>query len=118
MNWCQMAVFLYCAALTHFVADFLSHRKKIGKFIFLHCFLYTIFFVPLFWWLKVNLWWLFLIFFSHLTIDSFGNKLLPLVKIILKESEEKETFLKIIALGIDQVFHLTILLIAAIFIFW
>jgi len=115
MDWCQIAVFLYVGALVHFVADLLSHKKKRGKFIFLHCFLYAMFFIPLFWWMNVNPLWLLLIFSSHLIIDFSGMQLLRLVDIMTKETESlKESFLAIIALGVDQVLHLSMLVVIAV----
>jgi len=113
-----MAVFLYASALTHFFADLLSHRwKKIGTdkidtSILLHCFLYAVFFIPLFWWLGVNFWWLLLIFFSHLVIDRPARKhIVSLVKIFARE--ERQT----ISFGLDQVCHLLMPLIIALFVF-
>lgn len=115
MDWYKMAVFIYCAALTHFVADFLTHGRKKGKFIILHCFLYTLFFIPLFWWQEINFWWLPLLFFSHLIIDLGTRPLRHLFQKIMKEADEKETTLTILVLGIDQVLHLIIPLIIALF---
>lgn len=110
-----MAVFLYAGALIHFMADLLSHKKKEGKFIFLHCFLYAISFIPLFWWTNVNLLWLLLLFFSHLIIDFLGMQLLRFVDIMTKETGKlKESSLAPIALGVDQVLHLIMLIIIAI----
>lgn len=117
MDFYKMAVFLYCAALTHFLADFLGHRKKMGKYIYLHCFIYAVSFIPVFWWLGVNFLWLLLPLFSHLVIDTQGKKLLSLVKTILQEADQKNTTLVMITLGIDQTLHLVALILIAIFTF-
>ena len=112
MDWCQMAIFLYCGALLHFFADFLSHRWKEEKFIYLHCTLYSLFFIPLFLWLKVDLWWLIIIFLSHLIIDRPARKyILLLAKVFAKEQHDT------IAFGFDQIFHLLTIFIVALFIF-
>ncbi len=115
MNWCLISVFLYIATLTHFGADFLSHwrMEKKGILIILHSFFYTLFFFPVFWFLKVNYWWLILIFGSHLIIDSQKKYLLRLVKTILKKVAAEEQMEKIITFGLDQVLHLLFILIIA-----
>jgi len=115
-----MAVFLYCAALTHFLADLFSHwmeKERGGFLLILHSFLYTLFFIPIFWFLGINYLWLITIFGSHLIIDSQGKHLLWVVKKILARSMAGEEMKKIIALGLDQVLHLLVLLIIALFIF-
>ena len=121
MDWCQTAVFLFAGSLTHFIADLLSHKKKRGGFIFLHCFLYAIFFIPLFCWLEINFLWLFLVFFSHLIIDSLGDKIYRLVKFMTREKnepeKEKEFLLGFIALGTDQALHLSALIIIVVLVF-
>ena len=112
MDWAQMAVFLYAAALTHFFADLLSHRWKGGRFVYLHCALYAALFTPLFWWFGVHLWWLLLIFLSHLVIDRPARKyLIALVKIFARDQ------LNVIAFGLDQALHLSALLITALLVF-
>lgn len=116
MDWYQMAVFLYVGALTHFLADLLSHYKKKGALIFLHCFMYAIFFIPLFWWQGVNFLWLFLLFFSHLTIDLRWKKLLSFFDAMTEEQQKLgETTLMILTIGLDQILHLLTILIIAIF---
>ena len=115
MDFDKIAVFLYCATLNHFLADFLSHRKKKGAFIVLHCFLYAILFIPLFWWLGVNFWWLLLLFFSHLAIDSQWKRLLSLFDDQTKGQEKlSQTSLIIFTTGLDQVLHLLMLVVIAI----
>ncbi|MBI2450232.1 MAG: DUF3307 domain-containing protein [Candidatus Nealsonbacteria bacterium] len=114
MDFDKIAVFFYCATLNHFLADFLSHRKKKGAFIFLHCFLYAMLFMPLFWWLGVNLLWLFLLFSSHLAIDSQWKRLLSFFNNQTKEQEKlSQTTLIIFTVGLDQVLHLSMLVVIA-----
>lgn len=114
MNWYLMSVFLYIAALTHFLADFLSHwMEEKGMLLALHSCFYTLFFIPVFWFLGVNYWWLILIFGSHLIIDSQGKYLLWIVKKILEKAAVGEQMEKMITLGLDQVLHLLALLVIA-----
>ncbi len=109
---CPFAVFLYCGIPLHFFADLLSHRWKEGNLLFLHCFLYTLFFLPLFLWFKLDLWWLSVIFASHVIIDWPAEKfILFLVKFFAKEQHETISF------GIDQVFHLLVPFIIALIVF-
>jgi len=112
-----MAVFLYCAALTHCFGDFLTHRWRSGNFIFLHAFLYALFYIPLFLWFGIALKWLFLIFLSHVLIDSAGAEWISwgVKTFIRKESDEK--LLRYIGFGVDQASHLLVPLIIALFIF-
>jgi len=114
MDWFLIFVFLYIAALTHFLADLLSHWwKEKGILLVLHSFCYALFFIPVFWFVKANPLWLILIFGSHLLIDSGGKYLSWLVKRILRESTVSVEMAKIITLGLDQVLHLLTLLIIA-----
>ena len=118
MNWYLMAVFLYCAALTHFLADLINHwMEKRGKFlpILLHSALYAVFFSPLFWWLEVNFLWLILIFGSHTLIDSQWDSFAWLVEKILRH--EEVLWYKIVTLGLDQALHLSVPIIIALFAF-
>jgi hypothetical protein len=118
MDWYQAAVFLYAGTVTHFLADLLSHKKKRGKFILLYCFLYTLCFIPLFCWLKVDFLWLLLLFFSHLIIDALATKLSWLVDFMPKAPEKpRGSSLMLITLGIDQALHLLMLIVIALFVF-
>ena len=118
MDWGQMAVFLYTTALTHFFADLLSHRwKKVGTnkidvSVLLHCLLYSVFFIPLFWWFDVNFWWLLFIFFSHLIIDRPARKYIVALATIFAKGEHR-----IVSFGLDQTCHLLAPLIIALFVF-
>ena len=116
-SWCQMAVFLYGATLTHGLGDFLSHKwRREGRVIVLHCLVYTVFYIPLFWWLDINYWWLVLLFLSHLVIDTNGERILSLLKMSAK-AEKNEKLLRFIVFGMDQLLHLLMLFIIALFVF-
>jgi len=109
MDWYLIFVFLYIAALTHFLADFLNHwMEEKGSLLVLHSFLYALFFTPVFWFVGINYLWLILVFGSHLIIDTQRKSLLRVVKTILKKSAVEEKMEKIIALGLDQVLHLLV----------
>jgi hypothetical protein len=112
MDWGQMAVFLYIAALTHFFADLLSHRWKRGRLVYLHCFLYAALFTPLLWWFGTSLWWLVFIFLSHLIIDRPARKyVIAIARVFAKDQ------LNVVAFGLDQALHLSAPLIIAFFVF-
>lgn len=112
MDFCKMAVFLYCGIILHCFADFLSHRWKNGYLILLHCFLYTLFFIPLFLWFGVGLWWLAVIFASHLAIDR-PLRIFILWLVNFFSDEQNET----IVFGLDQIFHAAALLAVALIVF-
>jgi hypothetical protein len=119
VDFCKMAVFLWFALVIHFLADFLSHGKKRGSFIFLHCFIYSLFFVPLFWWLGINFLWLILIFSSHLVVDSQQRNLLLFCSKILREKSQRDKIFisyDFIVAGLDHVLHLLTLGVVAFFI--
>lgn len=117
MNLCEIAVFIWFGTLTHCLADLLTHwKKKRGIFLYMHCFLYTLCFIPLFWWLEVNLLWLIFISLSHLIIDSQGKFIPIIVNKILREENEKDVFFKAIYFGLDQALHLLIIGIVSFFI--
>ncbi len=87
--------------------------KEKGLWLVLHSFLYTLFFIPVFWFAGINYPWLIIVFESHLLIDTQGKFLLWIVKTILKKSAVEEKMERIITLGLDQVLHLLIPLIIA-----
>jgi len=98
--------------LTHFVSDwFLQPREwavnKTKKFKprFYHCIQYTILFLPVLYFLQINLLWLIWIFLTHLFIDSYKfvnwwNK---------KVKMEKETPREILTVQ-DQILHILVLI--------
>ena len=64
--------------LTHFISDwFLQPSKwaknkiKIFKYRFFHCIQYSILFIPVLYFLQINLLWVLWIFITHLYIDSY-----------------------------------------------
>ena len=116
MEWYQMAVFLWIGAIIHFISDLSAPLKRRGKIFFvLHCVLYALPFIPLFWWMEVNFLWLIFVSGSHMLIDSQGSQFHKFVETIL--AHEKKSLCRTIGLGLDQVFHLTMLLIISLFVF-
>lgn len=109
MTFCEAAVFVWFATLTHFIADFITHRRKKGRFILLHCFLYALLFLPLFWWMEVSFLWLILIFASHLAIDSQQGFLLTTCEKILQEKDKIDIPFDFIVAGLDHVLHLSVI---------
>jgi len=121
MDVCKIAIFLYCYAFLHFISDLSNHwMEKRGKpkAILLHSFLYTLFFIPLFWKLGVSFPWLIFVFLSHFIIDSQWDLLFriarksqrhPLFLIvskILRHENEIESNLRVYTAALDQVLHL------------
>jgi len=88
-----------------------------GWLLILHSFLYTLCFIPVFWFFEINYLWLIFIFLSHILIDSLGNYLLLLTHKVLEKAGATEALKKIITLGLDQVLHLTVPLIIAFLVF-
>ena len=118
MNFCEIAVFIWLASIIHFLADLFSHWKikhswKFGHVI-LHPFLYTLFFIPLFWVMGIDFFLLIFVFLSHLIIDCFSLE--ALVKMILKNENENSTVFSVIVLGTDQALHLLALGIISFFV--
>jgi len=111
MDICKIAIFLYCYVVIHFLSDFLNHwMEKNGKprRILLHSFLYTVFFIPLFWRLEVNFLWLILVFFSHFVIDWQWDLLFRFVSKILRHENEAKINLRFYTAAIDQALHLCV----------
>jgi len=77
-----------------------------------HCFVYTIGFIPVFWFLKISFWWLILLFLSHFVIDNqkFVRWLLEEFK-GYKQIESDKSLWTMLLIGVDQTLHLIILLI-------
>ena len=123
MDVCKIAIFLYCYLPIHLISDLSNHwMEKRGKpkAILLHSFLYTLFFIPLFWRLEINFLWLIFVFLSHFIIDSQWDLLFriarksqchPLFLIvskILRHENETESNLRFYTAVLDQVLHLCI----------
>jgi len=121
MDWCQASVFLFAGIILHFLADLLGHRKKKGKFILLHCFIYASFFLLLFWRMEVNFLWWFFLFFSHLIIDANWERLPRIIEFLIGDSidlipeKTKRLFVDVVTFGTDQILHLLMLIIIVFF---
>jgi len=109
--------------ITHFVMDWIFQTswealQKDKKWLplFVHCFVYSVGFIPAFWYFNVNFIWLILIFVSHIILDrrKFEFWVLKRVKNIEKE-KISESFWNILLIGVDQTFHLAIIFIVAVF---
>jgi hypothetical protein len=99
-------------ALTHFVSDWFFQpakwaltKRENTKSRFFHCIQYTILFAPIFYFLKLNYFWLIWIFLSHFFIDdyrfvTFFNK---------KIKREKKTPDWMLTVQ-DQILHLLVLI--------
>lgn len=117
MEYGPMAVFIWIATAIHFVSDLSALLKRRGRLFFiLHCVLYALPFIPLFWWMKVNFLWLIFVSGSHILIDSQGSQIHKLVEEIFIEARNK-TMCRPVGLGLDQLFHLMALFIIALFVF-
>lgn len=109
--------------ITHLIGDFLfqSRWETLNKDkkllpLFLHCFIYTICFIPVFLIYKANLVWLFFIFVSHIILDQRKFELWIIEKIKRFRKEEVKDWLWWAALMVtDQTCHLIILVIITLF---
>jgi hypothetical protein len=108
--------------VAHLIIDFIFQRQweakrknKTWLALALHCLIYTIGFIPVFWFLKISFWWLFLLFISHFIIDNqrITRWILEDLK-GYKQGKTREPFWTLLFIGVDQTFHLLILLIIAI----
>lgn len=131
----QAALFLFCKKdynglnmakftlfeifiIVHLVTDFIFQRQweagrkdKDWRALAFHCFIYTLGFVPVFWFFKISFWWLLLLFFSHFAIDN--KKLVNWLLREFKGYKEKKTnqpLWTLLFIGIDQTLHLIVLL--------
>lgn len=88
---------------------------------FLHYFIYTVGFIPVFLFFGISFWWLLLIFSSHLLIDrtvfpgriliSFKKCLFKKFNIQIKKESHIDNFLYWILVTIEQLLHIVILFI-------
>lgn len=108
--------------LAHYCGDYLlqteeqATRKMFGKFfnkaLWGHCAVYTAGFVPVFYALALNPWWLLVIFGSHAFIDRRW----PVVwwrKCVNRESNEHIAQTFGLTIAIDQIFHAIVLMLVA-----
>ena len=105
--------------IVHLIMDFVFQRKweatrkdKEIMALAFHCFIYTIGFIPIFWFLEISFYWLILLFVSHFVIDNqkFVRWLLEEFK-GFKQTETNQSLWTMLLIGMDQIFHLIILLI-------
>lgn len=100
-----------------FQTEFQAAHKASGRFfnkaLFSHCATYTLCFVPAFFVLSLNSWWLVLVFASHLFLDRRWPVILWR-KCVKRESEEHIAHTFGLTIAIDQVFHILILALIAV----
>ena len=108
--------------IAHLVGDYLIQtefealNKALGRFwnraLISHCVKYTLSFVPFLIWFGLPLWWLLVIYGSHMMLDRRWF-ILWWRKFITRNSEDsiKATFW--LTVVIDQIFHVIVLAILA-----
>jgi len=109
--------------VTHFVMDWLFQTQweainKSKKWfpLLVHCSIYSIGFIPVFLWYKINFLWLIFIFISHIILDSrrFSKWWIKNIKKV-KQDTMSESFYQILLIGVDQTLHIVILALIVIF---
>ena len=109
--------------IVHLIMDFIfqRHRKAPNKYmelrdLIVHCSIYTIGFIPVFWFLNVNLLWLVVIFASHFIIDQNSIILWILEKFKgIKKEKTSESLWILLLIGVDQMLHASVLVLIIIF---
>ncbi|KPJ54821.1 hypothetical protein AMJ47_03150 [Parcubacteria bacterium DG_72] len=107
--------------IVHLIMDFIFQRQweaakknKDWRALAFHCFIYTIGFVPVFWFLRISFWWLLLLFLSHFVIDNQKIVQWLLEKLKgYKQNKTNQSLWTLLYIGVDQTLHLIILLIIA-----
>ena len=103
--------------ITHFVMDWLFQTKweadnKSKKWLplFVHSSIYTLGFIPVFFWYQIGFSWLALLFLSHVFLDRrpFEIWWLKTVKRFTKENAP-EWFWFMLLIAVDQTFHILVL---------
>lgn len=103
--------------------DFIFQRQQEAsekhiqlKDLTVHCSIYTIGFIPVFWFLNINFLWLIVIFASHFIIDQNSIVLWLLEKFKgIKKEETPESIWALFSIGIDQILHASVLIFIIIF---
>jgi len=111
MDFARIAVLLYVGALVHFVADTLGHRfkKKDNLFlVLLHCFIYSVTFVPYLLFFNINVLWAIIFFLSHFIIEESWNFLDRVTRYFYPVNVKNGGILMITKL-MDQILHLTVI---------
>ena len=109
--------------ITHLIMDFIFQRgweaaRKHGELtpLIIHCFIYTIGFIPAFWFFEINFLWLILIFASHVIIDQQWFLLWFLEKFKgFKKEKFSETLWILLLVGVDQILHAAVLVFIILF---
>lgn len=109
--------------IIHLIMDFILQRgweasKKHNEWLPLifHCFIYTIGFIPGFWFFEINFLWLLLIFISHIIIDQQGFLLWFLEKFKgFKKEKFSEAIWIFLLVGVDQILHASVLVFIILF---
>lgn len=80
-----------------------------------HCFIYTVGFIPIFWFLHISWYWLFILFITHLILDKRGfENWVMKMKGLNKNNVSTEVW-SIVSTGVDQTLHLIVILFISIF---
>jgi len=103
--------------LTHFIADWLfqtlweaMNKSKHLLPLFVHSFIYTISFIPAFYFYGFRWAYLLVLFASHMILDNRKFEYWWLNKIKrTQKSDVGEPLWTILLIGVDQVFHLAVL---------
>ncbi len=103
--------------LTHFISDWMfqtswESMNKSKQFLplFVHCSVYTVFFIPIFYFLKINMLLLILLFVSHMILDN--RKFLFWWLHNIKRTKQKDVgdiTWTILVIAMDQILHLAVL---------
>lgn len=109
--------------ITHLIMDFIFQRrweasKKHTELIPLlfHGFIYTIGFIPAFWFFEINFLWLILISISHIIIDQQWFVIWVLEKFKeFKKEDFSEAFWILLLVGVDQTLHAAVLVFIILF---
>jgi hypothetical protein len=113
MNLTPFEAFL----ITHLVADWLfqTHWEAVNKAekflpLFVHSSIYTLCFIPAFYYFEFNWLFLLILFGTHMILDNrkFEHWWLKKIKGVTKDNVNDFTW-NILLLGVDQSFHLLIL---------
>jgi hypothetical protein len=105
--------------ITHFVMDWVfqteweaMNKSKKWSALCVHCFIYTIGFIPVFFVYEVNFLWLVFIFISHIILDQRKFLMWWMEKVKRFNVQTTSESLKLILLiGVDQTFHILVLAI-------
>ena len=109
--------------IVHLIMDFIFQRQWEGlnkhtrlKALIFHCSIYTIGFIPVFWFLNINFLWLIVIFASHFIIGQNSIVLWILEKLKgVKEEKTSESIWTLLLIGTDQMLHVFVLILIIIF---